>query len=91
MIATPTKTDPQFVRLTFGLRRREGIKRRHRVVDPLQKELDVAGHVALSFIALLELVPFPDRFVVFERTQINSEFTHEVRTAHLVDVFTGYR
>ena len=75
MISTPTKTDPQFVRLTFGLRRSEGIKRRHGVVDPLQEQLDVAGDVALPLVALLELVPFPDRFVVRQGTQINSELT----------------
>ena len=75
MISTPTKTDPQFVRLTFGLRRSEGIKRRHRVVDPLQKELDVAGDITLSFIALLELVPFPDRLVVRQGPEVHGELT----------------
>ena len=45
--------------------------------------------VALSLVALLELVPFPDRFVVRQGTQINSELTHKIGARDLVDVFAG--
>ena len=72
-------TRPRPIRSSFGSPSvSDGAKgsRRHRVVDPLQKELDVAGDLALPLVALLELVPFPDRFVVRQGAEVHGELAH---------------
>ena len=39
----------------------------------MQKKLDVAGDVAFATLGFLELVPFPDRLVVRQGPEVDSE------------------
>ena len=74
-VARATEANSELIRLTFGLRRREGVERRHGVVHPLEEQLYVTCDVALSLVALLELVPFPDRFMVRQGPEVDGELT----------------
>ena len=57
----------------------------------ISAELDVAGDVAFATLGFLELVPFPDRFVVREGSEVDGELAHKIGARDLIYIFTGHR
>ena len=49
----------------------------------------MTGDLTFTTFGFLQLIPPPDRLVVRQRTEVHGKLSHEVRAAHLVDVFAG--